>query len=49
MESCDPSFADRFENLLYKLKLVRGEGIVLDEIVAIFVRLKRHAAANDVN
>ena len=39
-----PGLADRLEDFLDQLELVRGEGVVLDEILAVLELAERHAA-----
>lgn len=39
-----PGLADRLEDSLDRLELIRGEGVVLDEILAVLELPKRHAA-----
>ena len=42
MHACGPGLADRLEDLLDELELVRGERVVLDEIVAVLEVLQGH-------
>ena len=42
-----PGLADRLEDLLDQLELVRGEGVVLDEVVGVLERLEGHAAVRE--